>query len=232
VRDEGERDFDDDEVAFVGRISSHVGHALRGALVREAADGDAAAGRAPGVILLDSDGRVRSLTERARAWLEQIPADRGTGLELPSVIHAVARRAMTAAGATSGARAYASLRLASGGWLTVDAAMLETDGEHGGVAVSLAPAAGAELEQLYLELHGLTPRERDVALLITRGATNDEIARTLWISRHTVKDHVKSIYAKTGVASRAELSSRLFHDSIASRVDARQIGRIDAATET
>jgi len=87
------------------------------------------------------------------------------------------------------------------------------------VAVTLAPAAAAELEPLRLALHGLTPREREVAGLLTRGASNQEIAQTLLISRHTVKDHVKAVYAKLKVASRAELSARLFHDHIAPRLD-------------
>jgi DNA-binding CsgD family transcriptional regulator len=57
-----------------------------------------------------------------------------------------------------------------------------------------------------LALYDLTPREREVARLLVRGETNDEIARALCISRYTVKDHAKSVYAKLGVASRTELS--------------------------
>jgi len=74
-----------------------------------------------------------------------------------------------------------------------------------------------------LALHGLTPREREVAGLLTRGATNEEIAQTLWISRHTVKDHIKAVYAKLKVAGRAELSAKLFHEHIAPRLDRKTI---------
>ena len=80
-------------------------------------------------------------------------------------------------------------------------------------------------------MHGLTPREREVAGLLTRGASNQEIAQTL-ISRHTVKDHVKAVYAKLKVASRAELSARLFHDHIAPRLDShttREFGPVGLA---
>jgi DNA-binding CsgD family transcriptional regulator len=114
--------------------------------------------------------------------------------------------------------------LVSGGWLTVHAAVLRTNrSDENTVAVTLAPAAVAELEALRLALHDLTPREREVTQLLVRGATNDEIARALWISRHTVKDHVKAIYAKLAVASRAELSAKLFHEQVVPSLDGDRI---------
>jgi DNA-binding CsgD family transcriptional regulator len=67
------------------------------------------------------------------------------------------------------------------------------------------------------------PREREVAQLLVRRATNDEIARALWISRHTVKDHVKAIYAKLAVTSRAELSVKLFHEQVVPALDGGRI---------
>jgi DNA-binding NarL/FixJ family response regulator len=50
----------------------------------------------------------------------------------------------------------------------------------------------------------LTPRETEVLRLIAQGFTQQEIAGILGISRHTVVDHVKSIYRKLNVSSRAE----------------------------
>ena len=50
----------------------------------------------------------------------------------------------------------------------------------------------------------LTNREREVLGAIGRGLSNKMIARELRISEHTVKFHVSSLYAKLGVASRAE----------------------------
>jgi len=116
------------------------------------------------------------------------------------------------------------VRLASGRWLTLHAAPLHADGTApDAVAVTLAPATPAELEPLRLALHGLTPREREVAQLLARGATNEEIARALWISRYTVKDHVKAVYAKLGVGSRAELTAKLFHEHVAPQLDGQRI---------
>ena len=232
VRNDGQPDFDDREVAFVARVSAHIAHGLRDALLREAASA-ATAERAPGVIVLDADGSVRSLTDRARFWLEQIPSDHRTGLELPAVVHATAIPALRPEGSGSDPGRGASVRLTSGGWLTIHAAPLQTaDGDGPTVALTLAPATASELEPLRLTLHGLTPREREVARLLTRGASNDEIARTLLISRLTVKDHVKAIYAKLGVASRAELSAKLFHEHIAPHLDPERIRELRSGQAT
>ncbi len=50
----------------------------------------------------------------------------------------------------------------------------------------------------------LTPRERDVLVLVSKGCRLPELAEKLEISRHTVSDHLKSIYRKLNVNSRAE----------------------------
>ncbi|MGI5164483.1 response regulator transcription factor [Spirillospora sp. CA-253888] len=50
---------------------------------------------------------------------------------------------------------------------------------------------------------GLSAREAEVMDLIASGRSNGEIARQLFLSEKTVKNHVNRIYAKLGVGSRA-----------------------------
>lgn len=52
--------------------------------------------------------------------------------------------------------------------------------------------------------HTLTPRELNILKLLTQGYSQKKIALVLVISKHTVGDHLKSIYLKLGVHSRAE----------------------------
>jgi ATP/maltotriose-dependent transcriptional regulator MalT len=55
---------------------------------------------------------------------------------------------------------------------------------------------------------GLTLRERDILAMISQGFSNKRIAQTIKISPETVKSHVKRIFLKLGVSSRAEAVSR------------------------
>jgi two-component system response regulator DevR len=57
-------------------------------------------------------------------------------------------------------------------------------------------------------LHALTPREREVFFLASRGLKNSEIATELYLSEKTIKTHLRNIYNKLDLASKAEL--RLF----------------------
>lgn len=54
----------------------------------------------------------------------------------------------------------------------------------------------------------LSARENEVLVLLARGLRLGEIATALGISRHTVGDHVKHIYEKLNIASRAEAALR------------------------
>ena len=55
----------------------------------------------------------------------------------------------------------------------------------------------------------LSQRETEVALLVSRGLSNKEIAAELYISFNTVKSHVRAVYDKSGCRSRFALMSAL-----------------------
>jgi DNA-binding NarL/FixJ family response regulator len=63
--------------------------------------------------------------------------------------------------------------------------------------------AGVSLSGEWLSV--LSPREREVALLVARGLANKEIARELRLSHGTVKLHVHNILLKLGMRKRYTL---------------------------
>jgi DNA-binding NarL/FixJ family response regulator len=54
----------------------------------------------------------------------------------------------------------------------------------------------------------LTHREQEIVRLMVDGRSNDEIGAALSISRKTVEGHLSRLFARVGVASRAELAAR------------------------
>ena len=97
----------------------------------------------------------------------------------------------------------------TGEWLLVRGTRLQ-DTSRTAVVVELA--GRADVAPLLLHLHELTPREREVTQLLLTGMSTRDVAQELWVTPETLRGHVKAIFAKMGVASRAELFARLSHE--------------------
>ncbi|HEX5296062.1 MAG TPA: helix-turn-helix transcriptional regulator, partial [Streptosporangiaceae bacterium] len=109
----------------------------------------------------------------------------------------------------------------AGLWLRLHAARLQPADPHGAgqTAVILEPAGPAGLSPLLLDLHELTDRERQITGLLLRGMPTADIAAALFISRHTLGDHMKAIFAKLGVTSRPDLTALLLDQAPARATD-------------
>jgi DNA-binding CsgD family transcriptional regulator len=70
-------------------------------------------------------------------------------------------------------------------------------------------APAGDLAPLLMRAWGLTRRERQVARLVIDGLSTEDIATSLFISAHTVRDHLKTIFGKTGVSRRQDLVAAL-----------------------
>ncbi len=55
----------------------------------------------------------------------------------------------------------------------------------------------------------LSPREREIALLVAGGASNREIGERLYLSVRTVENHVRNVFLKLGISRRAEMAEAL-----------------------
>ena len=72
------------------------------------------------------------------------------------------------------------------------------------IAQRLLRVFNATPEPMHPDAEQLTAREREVLVLVSKGCRLPELAERLQISRHTVSDHLKHIYRKLKVNSRAE----------------------------
>jgi DNA-binding CsgD family transcriptional regulator len=80
---------------------------------------------------------------------------------------------------------------------------------------------------------GLSPQQREVALLVASGKSNHEIARALSLALNTASYHVKQVFARLKVHSRKEVERallKLAHEGIAGRIRGDDGSRADMST--
>ena len=201
-RDGSDRRFDDDELELLATAGRSLGGALRRGVAAKN-DPGVAPPRAPGVIVLADDLGEHSATPAARQWIDALPAAQmfaAWGM-LPAIVYPVATLARSRATA---AQAYAVEYAVDGRWVMIEAAPLESRDDDR-VAVTLRDATPRETFDLLSRAYGLTAREREVVAAVLAGLDTRAITKRLFISRHTVQDHLKAVFAKAGVSSRRQL---------------------------
>ena len=212
VREAEDPDGDEEDLAWVEQLRPHVAAGLRRTM---AVDVGSTEDRIPGVVALDADGRVQSMTAGAKDLLMDLWMCPVEGLEydMPGEAYMVATIARAQGlGQAPSRAARTRLRGRSGAWITVRGDPTFTgDGKLAGVVLVIERSRPAEILPILIASYGLTAREREVLSEMTSGRATGEIAARLFISEHTVRDHVKSILAKSATNSRGELMSLLLH---------------------
>ncbi len=210
-REPGQPQFSADELAFLRAASPHLAEGVqRGLLVGEASDPEGP--DAPGLVVLRDDWSVESLTPGVERWLIELPdGDWESQGRLPPSVLAVAGRALRTAEHEDapGEIAFARVLSDRGRWMVLHGTSLVADGARR-VAVIIEPAHPARISPLLMAAYGLTDREQDVTRQVLRGDSTAQIAARLHVSPHTVQQHLKSVFEKTGVRSRRELVGTVF----------------------
>jgi DNA-binding CsgD family transcriptional regulator len=211
-RERGRPSFSADDTAVVGELLAPVAEALRrtAVLTRPAGGGEP---EEPGLMMFDAHGVLLSLNDPARAWLDELPVGPLTsdGVPLPTQVMASVARARAIAEGREQGQARLRVRSRSGRWLVVHASSLRlADGSVGDTALVIEPARAAEIAPLIVTAYELSRREQEIVQLVARGRSTQEIASTLFLSPHTVRDHLKAIFEKVGVSSRGELVAKVF----------------------
>jgi DNA-binding CsgD family transcriptional regulator len=233
-REDGRPHFDRGDVDTVRAVSGVVATALR-SFVRSTSPwlGQPSA---PGLVIVDRHGRAVSANTEAVSWLRDLWPGCAEGSEpdgpfeplelrsedcgVPTALFALMARARAVAEGRERAPARLRLRDRRGRWVVLHDSALSGPGspDGGSVALMIEAAKSAEIAPIIIDAYALTPRERDVLGAIARGGSTTEIAAELFLSPHTVRDHVKAVFEKFGVSSRAELVARLYGEHYSDRL--------------
>lgn len=205
-RDSDDRPFDEHDLDLLEKVGSSLGSALRRSAMG-AGDGGVVEPSPPGMIVLDRNLRPVSWTAGARAWIDVLPsAPFYTGLGmLPTVVYPMATLARSR---TEEVQARALVHAVDGRWVKIEAALLEGE-RDGEIAVNLRAATATETFGLLCRAYALSRREREVVALLVVGLDTRAVSGRLFISSHTVQDHLKSVFGKIGIHSRRELLATL-----------------------
>jgi DNA-binding CsgD family transcriptional regulator len=218
VRRAGEPEFRDSDAELLHRASAVFARAVRRGLIAEACEPVAPLPDAPAVLEFDAAGDLVRASSSAGPLLADLAGGSvEEGARAPSIqAVASATRAAVANGAAEFPRS--AVKTEAGSWLVLHGA--RHGSTRGEVAVFVQRAHPTLIAPLLLKAYELTPREQEVAQLTLRGATSAQTAFRLGISQHTVNDHLKAVFEKTGATTRGELSATIFFGEHLPRIQA------------
>ncbi len=175
ARREDTGDFTAQDAAALARVSTAIADGIRASLRFDAAR-EARDGSAPGLVVLGPGDEIEMITPPARALFATMASQPSAVDEPPASVLALAAFARSQAAAA--ARDTDAVAVPTGeGWVTLHAS-LPAGGADGRVAIVLERAASPQSTAVRLEADGVTPREREIAVLLAQGRTNPEIAES------------------------------------------------------
>jgi DNA-binding CsgD family transcriptional regulator len=205
-REDASHGFDAKEIGLIRRISPHVAEGLRRAITIGPAATAVGETPVPGMIVLDANLTVVSMSHEAERWLAEIgDADWPSTSELPIPVYSAAGMVRFEDGPAA-AQPPATVRLRShaGRWLSLHASRLCSPLAPQ-IGVVIEPTPAAQISPLLLNAHGLTTAQSRVVALVLRGHSTRQIVGELHISANTVQEHLTVAFDKFGVRSRREL---------------------------
>ncbi len=131
-----------------------------------------------------------------------IPAEQGRA-PVPASAYNVAAQLLAVESGVDDHQPSARVHLSAGLWLTLRAARIGTD-----IAVTIEESTPAERLGLFTRASALSTRESELLTHLVSGADTRQIASRMFLSEHTVQDHLKSVFAKTQTRSRKALLAR------------------------
>ena len=107
--------------------------------------------------------------------------------------------------------AVARVHAGGGRWLALRAARPDQAGSlvEPNIAVTIEDASGGDRAALFVQAHALSVREAELLTHLDAGRATRDIAEQMHLSEHTIQDHLKMIFTKTGIRTRRSLLSHV-----------------------
>jgi DNA-binding NarL/FixJ family response regulator len=208
----GGRHFTSAEADYLGAIATDVTDRLRrfqastfGAQVPRNLPSGAA------VVVLAPDLQVRAQSAETEAYLRALLPSDADRQPVPASAYNVGAQLIANEMGVDTCAPRARVHLNGGAWLSLRASRLagpSASNSNGDIAVTIETAPPVERMGVFARAYALTPREAELLVALASGSDTRELAEALSISEHTVQDHLKSIFAKTGARTRRLLMAR------------------------
>jgi DNA-binding CsgD family transcriptional regulator len=197
--------FTAEELAVLTSLQPSVTAGLRAAVARTFVDpADQLVPVGPAVVVLAPDLSVRTQTDAAgQALLQLLPPDEPMA-PIPAAAYNVGAALIAQEEGVPVGEPWSRVNLGGSRWITTKASRLGDD-----IAVSIEPSAATERMDLFARSHGFSERESEVLGLLGTGLDTREIAGALFLSEHTVNDHVKAMLGKAGARTRQVMVARV-----------------------
>jgi DNA-binding NarL/FixJ family response regulator len=164
----------------------------------------------PVVLMLSPQLEVRAQTAETDSYLRTlVPPDDGRP-PIPSGAYNVAAQLVAVESGVDDHRPSARAHLSGGTWLTLRAARIGTGStaDEQDIAVTIEATSPGERTAVFARAFGLSARETELLGHLVTGSDTHRVAQRMFLSEHTVQDHLKSIFAKTATRNRRTLLAR------------------------
>jgi DNA-binding CsgD family transcriptional regulator len=164
----------------------------------------------PVVLLLSPELEVLGQTPETHEYLRVLVPPADGRAPIPASAYNVAAQLLAVEADVDRNPPSARAHLTQGLWLSLRAARIghaEPSSERD-IAVSIEEASPTERASLFARAFGLSAREIELLSHLVTGTDTRELAGRMFLSEHTVQDHLKSIFSKTSTRNRRTLLSR------------------------
>jgi len=204
--------FEPAEAAFLTALVEPVTTALRRCQANTFVDRTPRDHRrlGPVVLLLSPDLEVLGQTPETQDFLRVLVPPPPGHAPIPASAYNVAAQLLAAEAHVDQNPPSARVHLSGGLWMTLRAARIEGAGpsQDRDIAVTIEDTSPPDRVTLFARAFGLSSRESELLTQLATGIDTRELARRMFLSEHTVQDHLKSIFAKTSARNRRTLLAR------------------------